>query len=157
MLGQYRGKSLMLKLTQPQAAYLAGFIDGDGSIYVRLKPNDTYRYGFQIAPYIILFQSAKDETNFKKICKLLNCGYLRTRKDGILEYTIGRKEDILAVIKVIRPHLILKCRQADLMKKILIKKSLVKNVKDFAKLMDLVNKFADINYSKKRIKHKLTP
>ena len=147
----------MLKLTQTQLAYLAGFIDGDGSIYVRLKPNDTYRYGFQIAPYIILFQSAKDETNFKKICELLNCGYLRKRKDGILEYTIGRKEEILDLIRLIKPHLILKRRQADLIVDILEFKSQVKNAKDFAKLMDLVNQFGELNYSKKRIKHKLTP
>jgi len=147
----------MLKLTQSQLAYLAGFIDGDGSIYVRLKPNDTYRYGFQIAPYIILFQSAKDEANFQKICQMLNCGYLRRRKDGILEYTIGRQEEISDLIKAIKPYLILKKRQADLIEKIFKAKSLVKNSKDFSKLMDLVNQFANLNYSKKRIKHKLTP
>ena len=147
----------MLKLTQTQLAYLAGFIDGDGSIYVRLKPNDSYRYGFQIAPYIILFQSAKDEKNFIKICNLLNNGYLRRRKDGILEYTIGRKEEILDLIRQIRPYLILKRRQADLLEKILQVKTLVKNAHDFSELIDLVNKFGEINYSKKRIKHKLTP
>lgn len=147
----------MLKLTQTQLAYLAGFIDGDGSIYVRLKPNDTYRYGFQIAPYIVLFQSAKDEIHFQEICKLLSCGYLRKRKDGILEYTIGRREEILSLIQVIKPYLILKRRQADLLEEIFRKKDLVKNAKDFSKLMNLINKFADINYSKKRIKHKLTP
>ncbi len=147
----------MLKLTQSQLAYLAGFIDGDGSIYVRLKPNSSYRYGFQIAPYIILFQSAKDEANFNKICKLLNCGYLRRRKDGILEYTIGRQEEILTLIAKIKPHLILKRRQADLIEKILKFKIQVKNKADFIKLMALINNFADLNYSKKRIKHKLTP
>ena len=147
----------MLKLTQQQLAYLAGFIDGDGSIYVRLKPNDTYRYGFQIAPYIILFQSAKDEVNFQKICEMLDCGYLRRRKDGILEYTIGRKEEILSLIQKIKPYLILKHRQADLLEKIFKYKSLVKNAHDFSKLMDLINQFGEINYSKKRIKHKLTP
>lgn len=147
----------MLKLTHTQSAYLAGFIDGDGSIYVRLKPNETYRYGFQIAPYIILFQSAKDESYFIKICNLLDCGYLRRRKDGILEYTIGRKEEILALVKKIKPYLILKRRQADLLEKILILKSSVKNAQDFSIVMDLVNQFGEMNYSKKRIKHKLTP
>ncbi len=147
----------MLKLTQPQIAYLAGFIDGDGSIYVRLKPNNSYRYGFQVAPYIVLFQSVKDEVRFQKICNLLNCGYLRRRKDGILEYIIGRKEEILALIKMLKPYLILKKRQADLIERILNKKELVKNTNDFSNLIKLINKFAEINYSKKRIIHKLTP
>ena len=122
-----------------------------------MKPNDSYRYGFQIAPYIILFQSAKDEANFTKICNLFDCGYLRRRKDGILEYTIGRKEEILALIQGIKPYLILKRRQADLLEKILELKSQVKNAKDFSALMELINQFGEINYSKKRIKHKLTP
>ena len=147
----------MLKLTQQQLAYLAGFIDGDGSIYVRLKPNSDYRYGFQIAPYIILFQSAKDEANFQKICDLLDCGYLRRRKDGILEYTIGRQEQILELVAKIKPYLILKREQANLIERILKLKVAVKNKVDFSKLMELVNYFANLNYSKKRIKHKLTP
>ena len=45
------------KITTIQKAYIAGFVDGDGSIYVRLKPNKDYKYGYQVAPYIILFQS----------------------------------------------------------------------------------------------------
>lgn len=147
----------MLKLTSEQSAYLAGFIDGDGSIYVRLKPNSSYRYGYQIAPYIILFQSAKDENNFKKIVNLLNCGYMRRRKDGILEYTIGTQAAILELISVIKPYLILKRKQADLMEKIIKSKREVKNAKEFQRLMDLVNQFANLNYSKKRITHKLTP
>jgi len=147
----------MLKLTQRQLAYLAGFIDGDGSIYVRLKPNDSYHYGFQIAPYIVLFQSAKDEASFQKVCDLLDCGYLRKRKDGILEYTIGRQAEIMALIKKIKPYLMLKRRQADLLVQILECKSKVKTAADFSKVMELTNQFADINYSKKRIKHKLTP
>jgi hypothetical protein len=147
----------MLKLTSEQSAYLAGFIDGDGSIYVRLKPNSSYRYGYQIAPYIILFQSAKDENNFKKIANLLNCGYMRRRKDGILEYTIGTQAAILELISVIKPYLILKRKQADLMEKIIKSKREVKNAKEFQRLMDLVNQFANLNYSKKRITHKLTP
>ena len=147
----------MLKLTRLQLAYLAGFIDGDGSIYVRLKPNNDYRYGFQIAPYIILFQSAKDEANFQKICDLLDCGYLRRRKDGILEYTIGRQEQILELVAKVKPYLILKREQANLIERILKLKVSVKNEVDFSRLMELVNRFADLNYSKRRIKHKLTP
>ncbi len=124
---------------------------------MRLKPNKTYKYGFQVAPYIVLFQSSKAEAQFQKICKLLSCGYLRRRKDGILKYTIGRRNEILVLIKNIKLYLILKKKQANLLEDIFRKKDTVENSKDFIQLMDLVNKFAEINYSKKRIKHKLTP
>ena len=138
-------------------AYLAGFLDGDGSIYVRAKPNSTYKYGFQIAPYIVFFQSKKEEVNFRKIFSGLEFGYMRTRKDGILEYTISRRDDIVSLIKILKSFLVLKKRQADLIIKILDKKKKVGNIQDFKKLMILVDKFRELNYSKKRKKHKLTP
>ena len=127
----------MFKISSTQKAYLAGFIDGDGSIYVRLKPNNSYRYGFQISPYIVLFQSSKDEKIFEKVCSLINFGYLRKRKDGILEYTIGKVEDIKNLLKMIGPYLILKKKQSELMLKILEKKEKMNEV-DREELIKLI-------------------
>ena len=144
-------------LSQTQKAYLAGFLDGDGSIYVRLKQNSTYRYGFQIAPYIVLFQSQKDKENFQKICSLIGLGYLRVRKDGILEYIIGKTEGLRKFLKIVKPFVILKKRRVALMTEILDKKEKVKNKNDFRKLVDLIDRFRELNYSKKRKKRILTP
>jgi len=144
-------------LSQNQKAYLAGFLDGDGSIYVRLKPNSTYRYGFQVAPYIVLFQSQKEKENFQKICSLIGLGYLRVRKDGILEYIIGKTEGLRKFLKIVKPFVILKKRRVALMTEILDKKEKVKNKNDFRKLVDLIDRFRELNYSKKRKKRILTP
>jgi len=144
-------------LSQTQKAYLAGFLDGDGSIYVRLKPNPTYKYGFQVAPYIVLFQSQKEKENFKKICSLIGLGYLRVRKDGILEYIIGRIDELREFLKIVKPFVILKKEQVALMIEILNKKEKVRNENDFRKLADLIDRFRNLNYSKKRKKHTLTP
>ena len=131
-------------------AYLAGFLDGDGSIYVRLKPNDTYKYGFQVAPYIVLFQSNQDRENFEKICSKIGLGILRERKDGILEYSINRTDNLKLFLYSIKPFLVLKREQAELMLKILVRKEKVKNQNDFEKLAQLVDSFRELNYSKKR-------
>ena len=136
---------------------MAGFLDGDGSIYVRMKPNPTYKFGFQFAPSIILFQSSKERKKFRELCSLIGVGYIRERNDGILEYTINRKDAILTFLKFVKPYAILKRRQILLMEKILGKKESVKNKKDFYQLALLVDAFRDLNYSKKRKKHKLTP
>ena len=140
-----------------QKAYIAGFLDGDGSVYVRLKPNPTYKYGFQVAPYVVLFQSQKDQKNFEKICSLIGLGYLRIRKDGILEYIISRKEAIISFLKMVKPFVILKKEQVNLTLRILDKKERVKNKNDFQKLMNLIDRFRELNYSKKRKKHTITP
>ena len=142
------------KRNQNYYAYLAGFLDGDGSIYVRAKPNPTYKYGFQIAPYIIFFQSKKENINFKKVFSKIGIGYMRERKDGILEYTIGKKEDIIYLANLIMPFLVLKKRQAKLILKILKKKENVKSINDFKKVLELVDQFRNLNYSTKRKKHK---
>ena len=148
----------MRKLSESQKAYLAGFLDGDGSIYVRLKPNSTYKYGFQFAPSVILFQSVKDREKFQRVCNLINdLGYMRERKDGILEFTIGKQDNILKFMQMVEPYVLLKDKQVQLMQKILHLKPRVKSKTDFIKLAKLVNAFRDLNYSKKRKKHILTP
>ena len=144
-------------ISQTKRAYLAGFLDGDGSIYVQLKPNKTYKFGFQIAPYIVLFQSQKDRKNFEQLCSIINLGYMRVRKDGILEYIIGRQENIIKFVNLVEPFVILKKLQIVLLKKIIIAKSKVENKKDFKALAKLVDTFRELNYSKNRKVRTLTP
>ena len=148
----------MIKLLSPtQLAYIAGFLDGDGSIYVRAKPNPTYRYGFQIAPYIVFFQSSKSKKDFAKITKLIGVGYTRERKDGILEYTINRIEYSKEFLEAIYPFVILKRKQTALMLRIIAQKNLVKKESDFKFLLELVDSYRELNYSKRRIHRTLTP
>lgn len=148
----------MKKLISPiKRAYLAGFLDGDGSIYVQSKPNPTYRFGYQIAPYIVLFQSQKDQQNFEQLCSMINLGYMRIRKDGILEYIIGKQENIIQFIRLVEPYVILKKLQINLIQEIIIAKSNVQDKKDFALLMKLVDTFRELNYSKNRKVRTLTP
>ncbi len=147
----------MKSLSSITRAYLAGFLDGDGSIYVRLKPNTDYRYGFQVAPAVILFQSAQDRVQFEEICSLINLGYIRERNDGILEYTINKMDSIREFLSLVEPFVILKKKQVALMKKILESKKKVESQEDFKALMKLIDTFRDLNYSKKRKVRTLTP
>ena len=143
-------------LNQSQRAYLAGFLDGDGSIYVQAKLNSTYKFGFQIAPYIVFFQSNQSKRNFVKVCSLINLGYLRERNDGILEYIIGKSNNIRKFIKDVKKFLILKQEQADLIISILDDKEKIKNKNQFNGLLKKIDRFRELNYSKKR-KQRLTP
>ncbi len=138
-------------------AYLAGFLDGDGSIYVRLKLNSTYKYGFQVAPYIVFFQSQKSRVNFEKICLCIGLGHLRVRTDGILEYIISKHDALIEFLEIIKPYTVLKKDQVALMIKILKLKEEIKNQEDFNRLAQLIDSFRELNYSKKRKIRKLTP
>ena len=144
-------------ISQTKKAYLAGFLDGDGSIYVRLKPNKTYKYGFQVAPYIVFYQSQKSQKSFEKIFSIIDFGHMRIRKDGILEYIIGTQEGIEKIIKIIDQYVIMKKPQIQLLKKIIALKSRINSQKDFRELAKLIDSFRELNYSKKRKVRTLTP
>ena len=134
----------MRPMSSTTKAYLAGFLDGDGSIYVRLKPNPTYRYGFQVAPYVVFFQSSKSKKLFEKLCQLVGSGYVRERSDGIIEYIIGKEATIREFLEAVQPYVLLKQKQVILMLEILAYRKMVTNEKEFAKLMKLIERFGEI-------------
>ena len=138
-------------------SYLAGFLDADGSIYVQAKPNKAYRFGFQVAPYIVFYQSLKDEKSFSNVCSMIGLGHKRVRKDGIVEHIISKQEELIEFINLIEPYLVMKKAQLKLLKKIIQLKKKVRSEDDFIELMKLIDKFRDLNYSKKRKKRTLTP
>ena len=147
----------MQPLSSTTKAYLAGFLDGDGSIYVRLKPNPTYKYGFQVAPYVVFFQSQKSKKLFEKLCALVGSGYIRERNDGVIEYIIGKTEAIREFLTAVQPYTVLKKDQIELMLEILEYRKTIANKKEFRKLMKMIDRFGELNYSKKRLKRVLTP
>ena len=140
----------MKNLSVAQKSYLAGFLDGDGSIYVRLKPNTTYRFRYQVIAYVAFFQSSKFLAKFEQVCSLIPFGSHRIRKDGIVEYTIVRQAEIKKFLEMIAPFLLLKKEQALLTLEILKWKQNVKSDDDFKRLVKMIERFRDLNYSKKR-------
>jgi len=140
----------MRKLTVAEKAYIAGFLDGDGSVYVKLTKNRTYRYRFQVSSYIAFYQSQTNEKFLKTLCKDLKCGYLRSRNDGVCEFIVGDEKSQLELIESILPYSKLKHKQLKLMKEIIEKKKMVKCAKDFLRLCSLIDKYKKLNYSKKR-------
>ena len=36
-------------------------------VYIRLKKRDDYKYGYQISPYVVFFQSSKSKEQFNEI------------------------------------------------------------------------------------------
>ena len=144
-----------MKFTPTDRAYIAGFLDGDGSIYVQAKKNDTYRYGYQVAPAIVFFQSAKSEKLFTEFHEFLSLGLMRKRNDGVMEITVGRMAELLQLIEIVKPYTRLKRKQLKLLEKILVAKEAVGNQRSFSNLLRLIDSYRNLNYSKKR--NVLTP
>jgi hypothetical protein len=140
-------------VTDKDSAYIAGFLDGDGCIMLQLVYRKDYLLGYQIRASIVFYQNQQNSQFLAWLKKKLTHGYIRNRKDGITEYTILGIKPVGRILKILKPYLKLKKKQASLALKILSQmpgsgKQMTPQL--LLKLAREVDKFADLNYSKKR-------
>lgn len=140
-------------MTKQELAYIAGFLDGDGCIMLQLVYRHDYRLGYQIRASIVFYQNQQYYQFLAWLKKKLVNGYLRQRNDGMAEYTIVGPRPVVKILKLLKPYLRLKRRQTKLALKILSlmpgsgRKMAPQLLAGLAKEVD---KFAYLNYSKKR-------
>jgi len=66
--------------------YIAGFTDGEGSFNVSLKKRKDYKNKWKITASFNVSQ--KDRVILALIKRILGCGTLRSRKDGVIYYEV---------------------------------------------------------------------
>ena len=59
------------------AAYIAGFLDGDGSIHLQLVRQREYRYGFYVRVSVSFHQHQSGRFGLEWLKERLGAGYLR--------------------------------------------------------------------------------
>jgi hypothetical protein len=74
------------KIKPEHGYYIAGFADGEGSFNVSLKRRKDYNKQWKIAASFNISQ--KDRVILAWIKKVLGCGTLRERKDGVVYYEV---------------------------------------------------------------------
>ena len=131
-------------------AYISGFLDGDGSIFFQIVPRKDYKQKFQIRCSIAFYQKTEFAEILTWVKNYFKCGYIRHRKTGISDYTIVDSKEVKKILLLLQPYVRLKKKHVDLGLKILQKLEHKKSNKDFLEICRLVDKFKQINYSKKR-------
>ncbi len=135
-----------------EKAYIAGFLDGDGSIMAQLISRKGYRLGFQIRVSIVFYQKMNHRDYLIWLKSRLKHGYIRDRNDGMSEYTIVGLKEVESVLTLLLPFLRLKKDVAIGVLKIIrqhppARKMTAGKLLRLAKLVDETAKF---NYSKRR-------
>ena len=82
---------------------------------------------------------------------MFKTGYIRDRKDGMLELTIKSVNDINLLLIAIKPYLIVKKAQADLVLEIIDLQKDIKTDHEFLEVCKKIDKFMILNDSKKRL------
>lgn len=139
-------------MTSEEKAYIAGFLDGDGSIMAQLVFRKDYKLGYQIRVSIVFYQKTIHQDILLWLKERLGYGYVRMRNDGMSEYTVVGLREVAYVLTLLYPFLRLK--------KVLAKEVLTliehhpsarkMTTSKLISLSRLVDKTASFNYSKKR-------
>ncbi len=131
-------------------AYIAGFLDGDGSVFFQLIRKKDYCLGFQVRSSIAFYQKTENEQILIWLKQQFLTGYIRRRKTGISDYTIVESGEVRRILELIQPYVRLKREHVRLGLEILSKFPLNGDPTVLMTLSQLVDRFQDINYSKKR-------
>lgn len=131
-------------------AYIAGFLDGDGSIFFQLIRKHDYRFGFQIRPSVAFYQKTNNERILLWLKEMLVSGSIRRRRTGISDYTIVEACQVRRILRELQPYIRLKQEQVQLGLEILHGLPTALDPRRFLMLCRSVDRFRDLNYSKKR-------
>src|SRR5579871_524939 len=131
-------------------AYIAGFLDGDGSIFFQLIRKHDYCIGFQIRSSIAFYQKTKNEHILLWMKEQLSSGYIRRRKTGISDYTIVEPREVRRILELLQPYARLKKAHIELGLQILCRLPFAGDHAELISVGRLVDRFQELNYSKKR-------
>ena len=140
-------------MTEKEKAYIAGFLDGDGSIMLQLKPRKVVNYGFRVRTIICFYQDSRHKKGLIWIRKKLGIGYLSQRKDGITEFRIEGHRAVKSILKKLQPFIIFKEKQAEIMLKALSIMDKNPTPLEILKICRLSDEISSINYATTRKKY----
>jgi hypothetical protein len=139
-------------------AYIAGFLDGDGSLMLQLKKRSDSKRAIRFMATICFYQDTRHEKILYWIKKVLGIGYISNRNDGMTELRINGYEQIKNILKSLLPYIRFKKLQAHALLKaceILSSTKFQKlTKKQLTKLVDLILVIQSENYVTKKKKTK---
>lgn len=86
-------------------AYIAGFIDGDGSLMLQIKKRSDGKIKYRFMPTICLYQDTRHEETLYWIREVFGIGYIIKRNDGMTELRVNGYVQVRDILKDLLPYL----------------------------------------------------
>ncbi|MBI1972625.1 LAGLIDADG family homing endonuclease [Candidatus Woesearchaeota archaeon] len=131
-------------------AYIAGFLDGDGSIFFQIVKTKSKKQPFKIRSSVAFYQKTCNAEILRMLQKFFGVGYIRQRKTGISDYTVVVPSEVKKILLSLLPYVKLKKKQVDVGLEILARLEQQNSREEFLEICRLVDKFGEMNYSRKR-------
>ena len=140
-------------------AYVAGFLDGDGSLMLQLKKRkDGNKSKLRFMPTICLYQDSRHGDDLYWIRSIFDIGYISKRNDGMTELRINGYKQVRDILTSLLPFIRFKRIQAKALKEAceILLKTKLKMLSDaqLVKLVDLILVIQKENYVTKKKKTK---
>jgi len=136
-------------LSNEDKSYLAGFLDGDGSIHVQLIKSKT-KYGYHPRVSVVFYQKTKRHWFLMDLKKKIGFGVLRKRKDGMSELTITGFTPVRNILVILSPFLKLKKSLSILILDIIEEYKRVTSIASFLEVCKKIDETAKYTDSKTR-------
>ena len=134
------------------APYVAGFLDGDGSIHFQLVRQKEYRFGYYIRASLSFSQSTSARFGLEHLWGLVGGGYLRDRGTGMSDLVVTSRPLLVTVLNAVAPYVVFKREHVRRALELLPQLDGIRQPEEFLRLAKQVDDFAALNYSKtKRI------
>lgn len=139
-------------------AYIAGFLDGDGSIMLQLKRRSDSTVGVRFMTTICFYQDSRHNKDLMWIRKVLKLGYFSQRNDGMSELRVQGFASCEKILLLLKPFIRFKQKQASLVLSactILNKKTMrTLTTEDKKKIIKIILSLQEQNYTTRSKKSK---
>ena len=132
------------------APYVAGFLDGDGSIHFQLVRQEGYRFGYYIRATVSFSQATTARWGLEILQASLGGGYVRNRGNGMSDLVITSRPLINSILVAVAPYVIFKREHVKEALRLLPRIQRNMTPDEFVALAKEVDAFASLNYSKRK-------
>ena len=132
------------------AAHLAGFLDGDGSIHFQLVRQATYKFGFYIRATMSFSQSTSARAGLEILQRRVGGGYLRDRGTGMSDLVITSRPLLVHLLTEVEPYVLFKKQHVGRALELLQLIRPSPEADEFLEIARKVDAFAALNYSKSK-------
>ena len=135
-------------------AYIAGFLDGDGSIMLQIKKRkDGNVSSRRFMATICFYQDARHAKPLEWIRKILGIGYMSYRNDGMAELRINGFKQVGEILSALMPFIRFKKVQAtEIVKAVGILQNDVRTESDLRKIAGAMVRIQSVNYATRKKK-----
>lgn len=141
-------------MTELDCAYLAGLLDGDGSIMLQFHPRKDMKYRFRLKAVVVFYQHSKAHQELIKIHQLIGAGYIYRRNDRMSEIRIEGHSQVALLLLQLEPFFRLKKNQVRLcMQALALAKKKPFSVSHLLKIAQLADQISHLNYTSRNRKY----